>query len=160
MGYAIIAFLIVFLLLASGLLLLFHRDELGRRLSNVLVERGRRPGFVERFKRTQTGDPQGGFAELIRRSAPGGNKAPAVQQRLTLAGYRQAFHRKLFSASKVAVPALLVVLAAVTGLYQWNAFLVFVSLRASATCCRIIGSSTGSKRAPNRSSRVCPTCST
>ena len=126
MGYAIIAFLIVFLLLSSGLLLLFYREALWRRLSNVLVERGRRPGFVERFKRTQTGEPHASFAELIRRSAPGGNKTPAVQQRLTLAGYRQAYHRKLFSASKLALPALLDVLAAVTGLYQWNAFLVFV----------------------------------
>jgi len=125
MGYAIIAFLIVFLLLSSGLLLLFHRDELGRRLSNVLVERGR-PGLVERFKRTQTGEPHGGFAELIRRSTPGGTKAPAAQQRLPLAGYRQAFHQKLFSASKVAVPALFVIVVAVTGLYHRSPYLVFV----------------------------------
>lgn len=123
MGYAILAFLLVFLLLSSGLLLLFYREALGRRLSSVLVERGR-PGLVERLKRTETGESQGGFAELIRRSAPAGTKA-AVQQRLTLAGYRQAYHHKLFSSSKVALPALLVVLAAATGLYQWNAFLVF-----------------------------------
>jgi tight adherence protein C len=81
---------------------------------------------VDRFKRTQAGDPHASFAELIRRSAPGGTKAPAVQQRLTLAGYRQRFHQKLFSASKLALPALLVVIAAVTGLYQGSPFLVFV----------------------------------
>jgi tight adherence protein C len=123
MGYAILAFLIVFLLLSSGLLLLFYRDALGRRLSSVLAER-RRPGLVERLKRAEAEEAQGGFAELIRRRAPAGTKA-AVQHRLALAGYRQAYHHKLFSTSKVAVPALLVVLAAVTGLYHWNAFLVF-----------------------------------
>ena len=123
MGYAVLAFLIVFLLLSSGLLLLFYRDTFGSRLSSVLVER-RRPGFVERLTRAESGGPHRGFAELIRRGAPAGTKA-AVQQRLTLAGYRQAHHNKLFSTSKVAVPALLVVVATVTGLYQWNAFLVF-----------------------------------
>src|SRR5215471_10763559 len=109
MEYAILAFLIVFLLLSSGLLLLFHRDAIGRRLSSVLVER--RPGLVDWLKRAESSESQGGFAELIRRSAPAGTKA-SLQQRLALAGYRQAYHRKLFSTSKVAVPALLVLLAA------------------------------------------------
>src|SRR4051812_47188645 len=123
MEYAILAFVTAFLLLSSGLLLVFYRDALGRRLS-IVLDRGR-PGLVERFKRAQSRDSSGGFAELIRRSAPAGNGAPAVQQRLTLAGYREAFHKKLFSVSKVATPAVLVVLAAVTGLYQWSPFLVF-----------------------------------
>jgi tight adherence protein C len=121
MEYAILAFVIVFLLLASGLLLLFHRDALGRRLSSVLV--APRPGLMERLKRAER-TSQGGFAELIRRSAPAGTKA-TVQHKLAKAGYRQTYHHKLFSTSKVAVPALLVVLAAITGLYQWNAFVVF-----------------------------------
>jgi tight adherence protein C len=123
MEYAILAFLIVFLLLSSGLLLLFYRDELGRRLSSVLAPAGR-PGLVERFKRSQAREPHGGFAELIRRSAPIGTKVAAVQQRLTRAGYREAFHKQLFSASKLVLPALLVALAAVTGLYRWSPFLV------------------------------------
>jgi len=124
MGYAILAFVIIFLLLSTGLLLLFYREALGRRLSSVLVERDR-PGFVERFKRTQSREPFGGFAELIRRSAPGGTKAPAIQQRLTFAGYRQPFHKKMFSASKLGVPVLLPMIAWVSGLYRWNPVLVF-----------------------------------
>ena len=123
MGYAILVFLIVFLLLSSGLLLLFYRGALSRRLSSVLVER--RPGMAERFLRAEIAESHAGFAELIRRGAPAGTKA-AVQQRLSLAGYRQPHHNKLFSASKLAVPALLAILAAVTGLYRWNPLLVFV----------------------------------
>src|SRR5690242_98842 len=106
MGYAVLVFLIVFLLLSSGLLLLFYREALGRRLSSVLAER-RRPGLVDRFKRAQTAEAFGGLTELIRRNAPSEAKAAAVQQRLALAGYRQAFHKKVFSVSKVAVPVLL-----------------------------------------------------
>lgn len=123
MGYAILTFLIVFLLLGSGLLLLFYREALGRRLSSVLAERGR-PGLVERLKRTPSGESLDGFAELIRRSNPAGTKAPVLQHRLALAGYRQAFHQRLFSASKIAVPVLLVLTAVITGLYRWNTFLV------------------------------------
>jgi tight adherence protein C len=124
MGYAILVFLIVFLLLSSGLLLLFYREALSRRLSSVLVER-RRPGLVARLKRTETGESFGSFAELIRRTAPGEATAPALQQRLTLAGYRQAFHKKFFSASKIAVPVLLVIITVITGLSRSNAVLVF-----------------------------------
>lgn len=124
MGYAIVAFLIVFLLLSSGLLLVFQRDALSRRLSSVLGEPGR-PGVVERLKRAQMRESHGGLAELIRRSAPGGKKSPAIQQRLALAGYRQEYQQKLFAASKLATPAFLVFLTIVTGLYQWSAFLVF-----------------------------------
>src|ERR1051325_459988 len=124
MGYAILVFLIVFLLLSSGLLLLFYREALGRRLASVLVQRSR-PGLIERFKRVQTAESFVGSAELIRRNAPSEAKRPAIEHQLTLAGYRQAFHKKLFSASKIAVPVLLVVIAAVTGLSRWNTLLVF-----------------------------------
>jgi hypothetical protein len=90
MEYAIVAFLIVFLLLSSGLLLLFYRDALSRRLSSVLVERGR-PGLLERWKRTSAAETAGIGAELIRRTMPDESKARAVQHRLILAGYRQEF---------------------------------------------------------------------
>jgi tight adherence protein C len=123
MGFAILAFLIVFLLLTSGLLLLFHRDTLGRRLSSVLVDRAR-PGFVERLLRSRTGAAQAVGAELIRRTSPIGTKSPGIEQRLTLAGYRQAVHKKVFSICKVAVPALLILLALITGIYQWSPVLV------------------------------------
>lgn len=124
MGYAILVFLIVFLLLSSGLLLIFYREALGQRLSSVLVQRAR-PRFAERFKRTHAPDSFSGFAELIRRSGSVETKGPAIQQRLTLAGYRQDYHGKVFSASKVAVPGLLAGIAAITGLYHWSPVLVF-----------------------------------
>jgi tight adherence protein C len=124
MEYAIVAFLIVFLLLSSGLLLLFYRDALSRRLSSVLVERGR-PGLLERWKRTSAAETAGIGAELIRRTMPDESKARAVQHRLILAGYRQEFHRKVFSASKVGVPVLFVAIAALVARDRENAVLIF-----------------------------------
>jgi tight adherence protein C len=124
MWYAILAFLIVFLLLTSGLLLLFYREALSQRLSSVLAPRGG-PGFLERFKIRQTAESLGGFAESIRRAAPAGqNQASVIRQRLILAGYRRDFHIKLFSASKILVPVLFVVISILTGAYHWNVFLV------------------------------------
>jgi tight adherence protein C len=123
MEYAIVAFVIVFLLLSSGLLLLFYRDALGKRLSTVLAERGR-PGLIERWKRAPATESPDGGAELIRRTTPAESRARALQQRLTLAGYRQDHHRKLFSAAKVGVPVFLVAIAAIIGAHQPNAALI------------------------------------
>jgi tight adherence protein C len=126
MGYAVLAFLIVFLLLASGLLLLFYREALGQRLSSVLTPRGG-PGMWERFKARQMAESSAGSAELIRKSAPEREAQPsAVRQRLIFAGYRRDVHIKLFSASKIVVPALLCGIGLITGAYLWNPFLVLV----------------------------------
>jgi tight adherence protein C len=122
MAYAILAFLIVFLLLASGLLLLFYREALGQRLSSILAER-KTPGLLERLKATQNPEALGGFA-AIRKTVEGERKTP-LRQRLLLAGYREDYHAKLFSLSKLFVPGLLAVIAIVTGLYHASPFVVF-----------------------------------
>jgi tight adherence protein C len=125
MEYAILAFLIVFLLLASGLLLLFYREALGQRLSSVLVRR-RGPGMWERFKARQTAEAAAGSAALIRKDAPAREKQrSAIRQRLVFAGYRRDVHVRLFSIAKVAAPPILCGIAFVTGAYHWNPFLVF-----------------------------------
>jgi tight adherence protein C len=130
MGYAILAFLLVFLLVGSGLLLLFYREALGQRLSTILTPRGGR-GFLDRFMAKQAAESFGGFAEAIRKTTSvGEEKTPAVQQRLVFAGYRQDRHIKLFSASKIAVPVVLSIVVAATGLYRWNAFVVFLAAAA------------------------------
>lgn len=124
MAYAIVAFLIVFLLLTSSLLLLFYREALGKRLSRVLTPR-RGPGVWERFKARQAAEAGGGAAELIRRTTTSSERqTSAVRQRLIFAGLRRDFHIKLFSISKIVVPLLLLSIAILTGAYRWNAFLV------------------------------------
>lgn len=62
---------------------------------------------------------------MIRRTMPDESKARAVQHRLILAGYRQEFHRKVFSASKVGVPVLFVAIAALVARERENAVLIF-----------------------------------
>jgi tight adherence protein C len=126
MGYAVLTFLIIFLLLASTLLLLFYREALGRRLSTILTPR-RGPRLWERFKLGQMADSPLDSAELIRKNTQGPENLPSVlRQRLVLAGYRSDIHIKLFAWSKFLVPALLTGIAAVTGAYRWNPFLVFL----------------------------------
>lgn len=122
MAYAILAFLIVFLLLASGLLLLFYREALGQRLSRILAER-KTPGLLERLKATQNPEALGGFA-AIRKTVEGERKTP-LRQRLLLAGYREDYHAKLFSLSKLLVPGLLAFVAIVTRLYHSSPFVAF-----------------------------------
>jgi tight adherence protein C len=127
MGYAILTFLLIFLLLASTLLLLFYREALGRRLSTVLTPQ-RGPGLWERFKIRQMAESPAGSAELIRKTTPARENLPsALRQRLIFAGYRSDIHIKLFSWSKFLTPALLCGIAFITGAYRWNTFLVFLS---------------------------------
>lgn len=126
MQYAILAFLLVFFLLASSLLLLFYREALGSRLSSILKPH-RGPGLWERFKIRQMAESAGISAELIRKRAPAGENLPsALRQRMVFAGYRRDLHMKLFSASKMLAPALLLGIVAITGAYRWNPFLVFL----------------------------------
>ena len=124
MGYAVTTFLVVFLLLASSLVLLLYREALAQRLSGVIGRRGG-PGLLERLKLRPAG--ASAAAESIRRIAPGESAGGSViRKRLLLAGYRRDAHARMFSLSKLMVPVVLCALVAVTGLYRWNAFLVFV----------------------------------
>jgi tight adherence protein C len=123
MEYAILAFVIVFLLLASGLLLLFYRELLGQRLAALLGSRDViAPSKVERMT-----ESLGGFGESVRKTFMKGEKeASVVQKRLIMAGYRKEQHINVLYASKAGVPLLLCLVAFATGAYHWSPFIVFL----------------------------------
>jgi tight adherence protein C len=127
MGYALLAFLAVFLLISSGLLLLFYREALGQRLSSILDRRsGRR--LMDRFSLRRSAESPAAAVESIRRTAPAGDEPVSpVRRRLVFAGYRRDSHVKIFSAAKLVVPLALCGVVTATGWYRWNALLVFLA---------------------------------
>jgi tight adherence protein C len=125
MEYAIFAFLIAFLLVGSALTLLFYREALGQRLSGLLSPQSD-AGLLDRFKTEASLASLGQLAGLLKNVVPKGEKETSViRQRLILGGYRRETHINNFYAFKAVVPVMLCVIAAATGLYRWNPFIVF-----------------------------------
>jgi tight adherence protein C len=145
MGYAIATFVIVFLLLGSGLLLLFYREALGRRLADVLSPRepeellqaGRgaagRPTFSDRLGLKWAAETIGAYAGSFagassQKDDPAGRTEPSVlQQRLIFAGYRGDGAETIFSGAKLITPVLLCVASVGTGVYLWNPLIVIAT---------------------------------
>jgi tight adherence protein C len=142
MGYALATFVIIFLLLGSGLLLLFYREALGRRLADVLSTRdpeqtltvggrtARKPDLADRLGLKRAAETIGSFtASFTGASSPKGDAAGStepstIQRRLVLGGYRGDSAVTIFSGTKVITPVLLCVAFVATGLYRWNPLLV------------------------------------
>lgn len=124
MKYAILAFFVLFLLISSGLLLLFYREKLGHRLTAILESGRESKGGPSR--RAQLGDSIRVFAGAVQKAVPKGEKeASLIQRRLIVAGFRQDAHLHLFYASKAVLVVLLSVVAGLTRVYEWQPFVVF-----------------------------------
>src|SRR5579872_7023368 len=125
MGYTIFAFVVFFLLVASTLALIFHREVLGRRLAGVLAPRG--ASSLRTVSRLQEiGASFGLLAGSIQKVVPKSEKeSSAVRKRLVRAGFRGENAVNVLYASKALAPVLLCIVGAATGLYRWNPFVVF-----------------------------------
>jgi tight adherence protein C len=124
MGYAIFAFVIFFLLIASGLLLLFYREALGQRLAGILGSRSDAVATTP-SPLQQASESFGVFGESVRSIMGKSEKeASVVRKRLVLAGYRRDHNINVLYAAKFAVPVLLCAAAIFTGAYHWNPFLI------------------------------------
>jgi tight adherence protein C len=126
MGIAILAFLAVFALVASGGFLLFYREVMLRRISEAISphpKEKRLSSAVEKAK-SSLGGLMGTVEALIPRSE---KEVSVLVQRLTRAGYRNETAVKVFRGVKVVVPLVLVLLVLVTGLASYfNAFFVYL----------------------------------
>jgi tight adherence protein C len=112
MGLAIFAFIVIFLLIASAGLLLFYRDAMFHRVSNVIAPHARQGTFLETLQ--QKGVSLGRVVEHLERLIPKNQKEVSVaQQRLITAGYRGDSAVKNLYGAKALVPATLVLLVAV-----------------------------------------------
>jgi tight adherence protein C len=116
-------FCAVFLLIASGGLLLFYRERMLQRISQVVSPRAKRADLRSTIQ--QTGSSLTGMVEQLERVLPKSQaEVSVIQQRLIRAGYRNDSAVNLFYGAKVLVPVSLALLAVVTGLAHNNSFFV------------------------------------
>jgi tight adherence protein C len=125
MVYAIAAFCIVFLLIVSGGLLLFYREAMHQRISEVInpapKDRSLR-GVLQQAGLTIS-DAVVRFENILPKSKA---EVSVVLQRLARAGYREDAAVKFFYGSKILLPLLLCALALVTGLGSLSPFFVYM----------------------------------
>jgi tight adherence protein C len=124
MGFAAFTFFVIFLLIASGGMLLFYREAMLHRISEVVPSRGKRRTLLGTIQQTRFSF--GGMVENLERVLPKSQAEVSVtQQRLIRAGYRKDTAVNLFYGAKVLVPLTLCLLTLVTGLARSNAFFVY-----------------------------------
>ena len=107
MFLVIISFCVVFLLIASGALLVFYRDALPQRIAEAINPR-----------------PKKHFEHVLPKSQA---EVSVAMQRLTRAGYRNESAVRIFYGYKVFVPLALCAIALVSGAAKFSPFFVYAS---------------------------------
>jgi tight adherence protein C len=121
MGFVAFAFIVIFLLVVSGGLLLFYREAMFQRISDVVSPHGERRELSGAIR--QTGFTFGGLVGNLERVLPKSDaEVSVVQKRLIRAGYRQEAAVKLFYGAKVLVPVVFCGLVLLSGLARHNSF--------------------------------------
>jgi tight adherence protein C len=124
MVFAVFTFLAIFLLIASGGLLLFYREAMLQRISSVISPRDRQGVLLSTIQ--QTGSSFGGMLGQLERVLPKSQAEVSIaQQRLIRAGYRKDSAVKLLYGAKVLVPLSLCSLALATDTLHGNSFFVY-----------------------------------
>lgn len=124
MGLAVGAFLVIFLLIASGGLLLFYRQAMLLRISAVITPRKKRGGLLDTIQ--HTGASLGSMAKPLERLVPRSQTETSVmRQRLISAGYRQESAIKQLYSAKVLFPVALCLSALVSGIASYSPFFVY-----------------------------------
>ena len=127
MELAVLAFGVIFLLIASGGLLLFYREAMIKRISTVIMKREKQKGLRSTIK--QTGSTLGAVIEQFERVLPKSQaEVSVVQQRLIRAGYRRDSAIKVFYGIKVLFPLALCAAVILSGIGKNN--LLFLCIAA------------------------------
>lgn len=126
MGFAIFAFIAVFLLIASAGVILFYREAMLQRIADVTTHRARKPrGLKDTLQ--QTGASLTNVVQRFERVLPKSQtEMSVVQQRLVRGGYRNESAIKFFYGTKIVLPVVLCLLALVTGLGHFSPFFVYL----------------------------------
>jgi len=125
MGLAAVSFIVVFLLVASGGLILFYREAMIQRISAVISPQQKQASFRDTIE--QTGVSLSNMLEHFERIVPKSNaEISVVRQRLIRAGYRSDSAVNLFYGAKVLVPIVLCLLAFVTGVGHYSPFFAYL----------------------------------
>jgi tight adherence protein C len=125
MWIAIGSFVAIFLLIASGGLLLFYRETMLQRIAEVINPTAGKPkSMLETIQ--QTGISIGGVVEHFDRYIPKTQAEVSItHQRLIRAGYRKEDAVKYLYGSKVLTPLVFCAIAAVTGLGMMSPLFVY-----------------------------------
>jgi tight adherence protein C len=125
MALAVISFIIIFVLIGSAGMLLFYRESMLKRISEVINPAPKPKNLLNTFQ--QTGVTIGGVIEHFEQVLPRSkSETSAVIQRLTRAGFRNEAAVKMFYGAKVVLPILLLLIVFLSGAYKYAAFLVIV----------------------------------
>ena len=126
MEFAAFSFVVVFLLIASGGLLLFYRQAMVQRLSSVVIPRPKRGDLMDVLQQTgtQLGEKVGRLDRVLPKSDA---EVSIVEKRLIRAGYRNESAVKVFYGAKVLIPLLLCLIAIVTGIANASPFFAYAT---------------------------------
>jgi tight adherence protein C len=129
MAISIFAFVVAFLLVASGGLLLFYREAMLQRIQQVIHPNTKPKSILESFQQSgfSIGDVVTHFDSVLPKSQA---EVSVVKQRLIRAGLRKESTVKIFYGCKVIVPLVLCTLALVSGLASLSPFFVYSSALA------------------------------
>jgi tight adherence protein C len=126
MGIAIFAFCGIFLLIASGGVLLFYREQMIQRLTAVISPQTKSTNLLSTIQ--QSGLSLSSVVEHLERIIPKSQAEVSVtQQRLIRAGFRSDTAAKFFGGIKVLVPIAFCVLLFLSG-FGSSFFLYIVAL--------------------------------
>lgn len=124
MKFALFSFLVVFLLIASGGLLLFYREAMLQRVAEVVAPRSKQKNFKSTMQ--QTGFSLGEMVSNMERLLPKSQAEVSVaQQRLIRAGFRKESAIKLFYGAKVLTPLILCFVILASGIARDSAFIIY-----------------------------------
>jgi tight adherence protein C len=123
MEFAAFTFFVIFLLIASGGLLLFYRAAMLQRISAVVTPRTAQGGLFSRLQRRVS---VGGVVQRFERIMPKSQaEVSVVQQRLIRAGIRSDRAVSIFYGAKVLVPLALCLLVMLSGVSSFGPFFVY-----------------------------------
>ncbi len=124
MTFAIVAFLSVFLLIASAGLLLFYREAMAQRISAAIGQRRQKATLTDTLQ--QASSSLGVVVEKFERVVPKSQaEVSVVQQRLIRAGLRRDTALKFFYGTKFLVPLVLCAILTGTGVAKQNPLIFY-----------------------------------
>jgi len=129
MIFAIFSFCAIFLLIASGGLLLFYRQQVLQRIQSVIHNEGKEPKPTGLRNTLQsTGTSFTSMVEQFERVLPKSQEEVSIiNRRLTRAGFRNENAANIFYGAKVLLPLSLCAIAMATGLGNLSPFLVYMA---------------------------------
>jgi len=131
MTLALVTFIAVFIVAASALLLVFYRDLTVKRMASVVSPQDGSSGLFDRLMRLRSTSTMESIIQPFQKVLPRSPmEASVVQKRLIRAGYRKDAYVNIFYGAKVLTPVLLIVIASVTGFYEYGPFFVYATAGA------------------------------